>query len=155
MVNGFKTTLKELLTDNGFNATSFSRAIGVNMFVVRKWLNEVKDVKLKSLIKIADFFGCSLEYLCGKSDVLLTYEPQPLPPFDERIKTVLHSCGKTSYRLLTDTAIAPSQYHGWLHGTMPMLTTLETIAEYLNGTLDYLVGRQSSKETFIFSSLYT
>lgn len=145
VVNAFKTTLKELMSDNGYNAPSFGRDIGVNMFVVRKWLNEVKDVKLKSLIKIAEFFDCSLEYLCGKSDVLLTYKPQPLPPFCERIKTVLHNCGKSSYRLLKDTRIAPSQYHCWLHGTIPMLTTLETISDYLNITLDYLVGRQGFK----------
>lgn len=145
VVNGFKATLNELLIDNGFNATSLSKAIGVNMFVVRKWLNEVKDVKLKSLIKVADYFNCSLEYLCGKTDVVLSYSPQPLPPFDEWIKTVLQSCGKTSYRLLTDTHISPSQYNSWLHRTMPMLTTLEVIAEYLNVNLDYVVGRQREK----------
>lgn len=145
VVEGFKTTLNELLSDNGFNATSLGRAMGVNVFVVHKWLKQVKDVKLKSLIKIADYFGCSLEYLCGKSDVLLSYEPQPLPPFGEWIKIVLHSCGKTSYRLLTDTHISPSQYNGWLHGAIPMLTTLEVISEYLNVSLDYVVGRQSAK----------
>lgn len=62
MVNGFKTTLKELMSDSGYNAVRLGNAIGVNMFVVRKWLDKVKDVKLKSLLKIADFFGCSLEY---------------------------------------------------------------------------------------------
>lgn len=43
VVNGFKTTLKELMSDNGLSATSLGRAIGVNMFVVRKWLNEIED----------------------------------------------------------------------------------------------------------------
>ena len=145
VVKGFKATLKELMEDNDLNPTGLGRAIGVNMFVVRKWLYEVKDVKPKSLIKVADYFGCSLEYLCGKTDVLLSYEPQPLPAFGEWIKTVLHSCDKTSYRLFGDTKIAPSQYNAWSHGTMPMLTTLEKLAEYLNVTLDYLVGRQSSR----------
>lgn len=141
VVNGVKATLKELMSDNGLNATSFAKAVNVNVFVVRKWLNRVKDFKLKSLVKVADFFGCSLEYLCGKSDVFLSYRPQPMPPFNEWIKNVLRICGKSSYRLLSDTSISPSQYNSWLHGTMPLLTSLEVVVEYLNVTLDYLVGR--------------
>ena len=145
MISGFKATLKELMSDNGFNVASFSRAAGVNLFVVHKWLNDVKDIKLKSLVKVADFFECSLEYLCGKSDLRLTYVPQVMPPFCEWIKSFLKSNGKSSYRLLIDTNISPSQYNSWLHGTMPMLTTLEIIAEYLNVSLDCLVGRQREK----------
>lgn len=146
VVKGFKTSLSEMMADNGLSPTALGRAMGVNMFVVRKWLYEVKDVKLKSLVKIADFFGCSLEYLCGKTDVFSTAEvARPLPPFGERIKVVLRECGKTSYKLLKDTPVAASQYNGWLHGTEPMLTTLELLAEYLNVTLDYLVGRPGTK----------
>ncbi len=145
VVNGFKTTLAELMSENGHSATSLGRAIDVNMFVVRKWLMRVKDVKLKSLIKIVNYFGCSLEYLCGKTDEIITYKPQPLPPFRDWLKTVLHNCNKSSYKLINDTKISSSQYNSWLHGGMPMLTTLETVAEYLDVTLDYLVGRHADK----------
>ncbi len=145
VVKGFKASLGELMADKGLSPTGLGRAMGVNMFVVRKWLYDVRDVKLRSLVKIADFFGCSLEYLCGKTDVFLSYEPRPLPPFASHIKTVLRECGKSSYRLLKDTRIAPSQYNEWLHGSTPKLTTLELLAEYLDVTLDFLVGRQETR----------
>lgn len=140
---GFKNTFNELLTERNVSLKELSERLCTIPSVVSEWKNKLVDVKLKSLVKIADYFNCSLEYLCGKTAVYLDYEPKPCPAFGERITKVLKECKYSSYKLFKNTSIKPAQYHHWRTGTEPLLSSLEVIAEKLEITLDYLIGRDS------------
>lgn len=96
---------------------------------------------MESIIKLVDYFNCSIEYLCGNTLTVLEFEPKPCPPFGDWMQMVLKHCGKTSYQLFKETSIKSSQYYYWRKGAMPLLTSLDVIASYLDITLDYLVGR--------------
>ncbi len=142
IVEKFTNSLNDIIVERGYNTTSLSQAMGVDKILVHKWRRNGKDVKLKTLIKLADFFDCSIEYLCGKTDVCLDYTPnREILPFGVRIKQVLAECHVSAYSLLENTTIKRSQYQHWKDGIEPRLSSLETIAEYLSITIDYLVGR--------------
>ncbi len=141
IVTKFTNSLNDLVSERGYDIKGFAQDLGVSKYLVYKW-REGKDVKLKTLIKLADFFDCSIEYLCGKTDVCLDYTPnKEILPFGVRIKQVLAECHVSAYRLLENTTIKRSQYQHWKDGIEPRLSSLETIAEYLSITIDYLVGR--------------
>lgn len=141
ILTSFRETFNELLLERDITVKRLSEDIGKSPIVVLRWKNQNKDLKLKSLITLADYFNCSLEFLCGKTDVALDYVPKPCPAFAEWLPTVLVSCNKTSYQLFKHTGIKASQFHYWKTGTEPLLSSLEILSEYLTVTLDYLVGR--------------
>lgn len=138
---GFRNTFNYLLNDSGKSIAAIGRDLGTSPYVIMKWKKQAVDPKEKTLIKLADYFNCSIEYLCGKTNEYLDYEPRSCPAFGERIVDVLKSSGWSSYKLFKETKISPAQYHGWRTGTEPLLSSLEAIAEALDVTLDYLVGR--------------
>ena len=138
---GFKNTFNELLCEKDISAKEAGRLLNTLPSVVSKWKNKAEDLKLKSVIKIADFFDCSLEFLCGHTAEQLNYTPQLCPPFGERIVTVLHECNCSSYKLFKSKIVSPAQYQHWRTGTEPLLSSVAKIANYLNVTIDYLVGR--------------
>lgn len=141
VISGFKDTFNELLKESDKTIKQVSIELNTSPFVVLKWKHKLTDVKLKSLIKLADYFDCSVEFLCGKTKRQKDFEPRRCPPFGERMVKVLKEKGCSTYRLFKDTAIKPAQYHHWRKGTEPLLSSLETVAEYLGVTLDYLIGR--------------
>lgn len=138
---GFKNTFNELLQDRDIGVIKLSMQLHMLPSIVSKWKNSLVDLKLKSLIKLVDFFDCSLDYICGRSNMVLDYNPKVCPKFGERIVTVLKACNCSSYKLFQNTSIKPAQYHHWRTGTEPLLSSLGIIADYLGITLDYLVGR--------------
>lgn len=60
--------LNALLKENGYNPNSLSIRIGVSPSAIRKWLNSDADLVLANILKIADLFDCSLDYIAGRSD---------------------------------------------------------------------------------------
>ena len=142
----FTNSLNELIEEGGYGTTSFARAIGVDKVIVHRWRRYGKDVRLNTLLKLADFFDCSIEYLCGKTDERLDYTPvKELPPLGEHIKKVLATCGVSAYRMMCDTGIKRAQYQHWREGSLPRLSSVETVAKYLSVTIDYLIGRDGGK----------
>ncbi len=141
IVNRFKTVFGELIEQSGLGIVGVAREMKVSRYMLYKWLHVAKDMRLPSLVKIADYFDCSLEYLCGKADVRLEYVPQPLPEFSSRLREVLREKNMSAYRMFRETNIVSTQLHQWTHGITPALNTLEKIAVCLSVTLDYLVGR--------------
>lgn len=140
---GLRERLNELIEYSGKTEKELSKALGTSCGVISKWRRGDIDPKLRSVIKLADFFECSLEYMCGKTEYDTYYERKDVERFGERLPKVLKACNKTAYRLIKDTRITSAQYAHWRKGIEPLLSSAEEIAEYLGITLDYLVGRDN------------
>ncbi len=140
----FRRTLNELIDEKGLTTKELSHELQISYFVLLKWKNHYRNPRLGSLLKLADYFNCSIEFLCGKTTEFLNYVPNRIcPKFGDRIDSILKQCNNTAYQLFKNTSIKNSQYHYWKKGSEPVLTSLEAIAEYLGITIDYLVGRDS------------
>ena len=72
--NIFHERLTELMIEKGLNTVSLAAAIGVSDETVRRWKNGERDILLSQLVKLADYFHCSLDFLAGRSDVVLDYQ---------------------------------------------------------------------------------
>lgn len=96
---------------------------------------------MSHLIAIADYFNCSLDYLVGRSDTYLDYVPKECPPFYEYLRELLAKRKVTKYRVNTDTRIKSSHFVDWKKGADPQLYSLVELADYLDISIDVLVGR--------------
>ena len=67
--------------------------------------------------------------------------------FAERVKAVLNSKGITQKTLLEDLNLGKNQFSYWNKtGSTPNGFTVEKIAEYLDVSVDYLLGKTDEKE---------
>ena len=64
----FVERLSELLAEAGLNRKQFAEKCGIPYTTVIGWttLNRLPDYS--SLVKIADFFDCAIDYLAGRQD---------------------------------------------------------------------------------------
>lgn len=61
----FGARLKELREEKGVSMIELARAIGVSDAAVCKWENGVAEPKLGYIIRLAEYFDCSIDYISG------------------------------------------------------------------------------------------
>ena len=74
----FKERLKQLRKELGLTQEEFAEKIGYTRTAVSAWEIGRNEPSNNDTIKLADFFGVSIDYLLGKSDVR-NPEPQDDP----------------------------------------------------------------------------
>lgn len=60
--------IKKLRMARGLNQVEFAKILGVSKQCVSNWENDNVMPSIEMLLKIADFFGVSTDYLLGRSD---------------------------------------------------------------------------------------
>ena len=60
--------IKELRLENKLSQLALSRAIGVDKRAIIFWEQEVNEPKASYIIRLAQFFGVSSDYLLGLED---------------------------------------------------------------------------------------
>lgn len=138
---GFADRLAELMAEHALTTVSLGAALGVSDETVRRWRKGERSILLPQLVRLADYFHCSLDFLAGRTETYLDYRPQAMPPFFDQLRAVMAEKGATRYALVKALPIYDSYFTNWKHGKSPNLLTLILLADYLDVTVDHLVGR--------------
>lgn len=143
IIETFGERLSELLSQNDKITTDkLGETLDIGGSTIRCWLENRNSPLLSNAITIADYFNCSLDFLCGRSETIIDFAPKPAPPFYQRLLAVLDEYKITRYKLIKEKIVPQTNFIGWSRGADPHLYSLIDIADYLEITLDYLVGRE-------------
>jgi transcriptional regulator with XRE-family HTH domain len=66
--NCFKDNLKSLRIEKGLGQVKLAELLGVSKSSISYWENGVQEPTMSALIKMAKFFGVSIDYLVGLED---------------------------------------------------------------------------------------
>lgn len=144
-INSFANSINELMIDNAPTYHGLADKIQVSHETVRLWRNGKAFPSLSAMLRLADYAGCSLEFLVGRTTERLTYTPLMLPPFYDRLREVMSMRHISRYSIVKSTSIYDSYFTNWRKGADIILHTLIVLADYLDCTLDYLVGRDGGE----------
>ncbi len=138
----FAERLNELMLESDLNATAVAKKLCVDKSTISRYLSEEIAPTMQNAISIADLFNCSLDFLLGLSDDNLIKDFKECPPFGERLEQILKRKGKTKYALKKQTEISQSLLYYWTTGRFaPSIDNIVKIAEFLDCSVDYLIGR--------------
>jgi len=68
MLSKFNQVFRELKKESGLSDKKLGELLGVSHSTICRWENGQSDIKSNDLIKVAQFFGVTLEYLVGLED---------------------------------------------------------------------------------------
>ena len=136
----FAEKLNDLMKENDLNAERLGKLSGITSQQIRRYAHG-KDIYLSTLLRLVDYFKCSLDYISSRSNTYIDFTPKECPPFMEWLPTVIKECGKTTYQIFEYTQIKSSYFAGWRKGSEPLLSSLVILADYLDCSLDRLIGR--------------
>ena len=64
----FAERLRELRMEKGLFSMALGKAVGVSDATIIRWENNQNDIKAEQLVKVAEFFAVSSDYLIGMED---------------------------------------------------------------------------------------
>lgn len=67
----FGARLKKLRLDNRLRQDQFARLVGVERSTVSLWENDLRQPAYQTLVRIAEVFGVSTDYLLGRANSAL------------------------------------------------------------------------------------
>ncbi len=140
----FNETLKELFEDNGLNKLRFQKSTGISAHTVWGWESKKYYPAPKTVMKIADYFKCSSDYLFG-----LTDKREGFVPKENRIEFIFLFDKLEKENNLNDNRIAKFCNIGnaavakWRRfRRLPTTEILLKLTELFHCSLEYLLGRE-------------
>ena len=142
----FAETLGYLMNDANVNESQLADGLEMETATISRYLHAEYAPSLKSLIRFADYFHCSTDYLLGRKPEYKKIDFQPCPEFSSQLKTLLKERkekGLSGKTFCEDLNISESSLYDWKSGKrQPSLANILKIADYLHCSVDYLLGRE-------------
>ncbi len=137
----FKSVLKDLMQDSQINITTLALKTKLSQGQICLYLKGIILPSAKSLVKLSDYFNCSIDFLLDRTDNK-TRNPKSLnnETFKGRLDNLLKENKITAYKLSKDCEFSKSLYYDWRKGSLPAAQQLLTIANYFDISADYLLG---------------
>lgn len=83
----FRDRFVELLQSKDVSAYKLSKESGIDEASISRWKKGAELPSVDNLIKLAAYFGCSVDYLLGISDDPMPYSAFPKSEFDDDLIT--------------------------------------------------------------------
>lgn len=90
--------LKFLREEKGLFQSDIAKILGISIAAVGFYENEKRDMSPDTIIKLAEYFGVTTDYLLGKSDVR-----NPAQQIDDILNEAMIGMSKEEYDKLTET----------------------------------------------------
>lgn len=137
----FTEMLKELMTDQNLSARGLAKLIGIGDTDIGTWLSGEYMPSTVNVIKLADFFHCSVDYLLGLSDKKDSGPRTVKADFLTRLKLLMENSGLSKNKLAKECGFYGATVTKWEQGKMPGPETLVKLATVFGCSIDYLLGR--------------
>lgn len=144
----FPERLRQLRTEVDLTQQQLADIVGTTQQNIAFWETGRQRPKQPSLIKLANYFNVSIDYLLvGKAQA-----EEKLSVFPERLKQLRVEAKLTQQQMAEAFNIKQPTYAQWETGrTKPKGETLEKFADFFNVSTDYLLGKtQPKKELSVF-----
>jgi len=138
----FAERLKDFMIEKDVDTTALIDIAKVNRTSVNNYLAGNRFPSIDALVRIADKFECTTDYLLGISDNNEKTAFKECPPFNERLQYLFKNSDKTKADLQRKSNIAESAIYYWLNGKhKPQVYDLVKIAEFFECSVDFVLGR--------------
>lgn len=146
MLDVFANRLAEFMRDENLSQRKLSCLINCQSKSLRYWLNGKYYPRHDFLVRLAELFHASIDYLLGLTDV----DEERYEKFNvdyqkhliDKLSCYMKRKGITFYKLAKSLEIGQTTLKRWfLKGSMPETTVLIRISKLLGESLDDLFGR--------------
>ncbi len=139
----FSERLGELMFDAGKTQAQLAESLGCSQSSISRYLSGEALPTLDMTVKLADYFCCTTDFILGLKAENDGEKFGTPAPFGERLLKICREKGMSRYRLQKLTDISESVMRYWVQGkTSPSLLNVVLIAEKLEVSVDYLLGRE-------------
>jgi transcriptional regulator with XRE-family HTH domain len=141
----FAERITELKEEYNLSNLQFEKICGCKNQSISSWLTKGVYPKLVNLMRLSDYFNCSIDYILGLTDNKYLSRREIPIPFLTRISELLTKNHISEYALAKACDFNRSSFVNWRkRNLLPQTECLIRIAEYFNCSVEYLLGLSDS-----------
>lgn len=145
----FKRRFIELIGDLDCKKSEIPKLLNIDYNVYIKIAEFGTIPKPVVLMRIADRFNVSVEYLLGRTDNPYFFKAETVSTFLERYRALKSENNLTDYAIAQKLHITTSYTTNWKNKKyMPSIINLIELSEAFKVSIDYLLGRTDDREKF-------
>lgn len=134
--------LKDLMAEAEIKVSALAQITGIDSSTILTLLRGDGLPYVDTLVKLADYFKCSTDYLLGLTDQLSEEEFKQRPPFSEQLTFLLNHYKISKYKLEKQTGLSEKTVNRWHNGkTEPSVDSLIRLSECFDCSVDFILGR--------------
>lgn len=138
----FSDMLDSLMFEHEINATQLANAVGIDPTCIMRYLHCKRTPSVENLVKLADYFGCTTDFLLGREAENYVTTFYPCPPFSEHLKVLKEQFNCPWWQIYKTAHITSSRFYEWKNGKRtPTLDCVVMIADGFGCTVDFVIGR--------------
>ena len=143
----FQKKFQAIVEDSDYKRSELVKLIPISQSSLSNALTYGIIPSTKTLVKIADFFNVSINYLLGKTDAEDFFKSSTTNTFLSRFESLCLEKQVTHYRVASDCFFDKSSISKWFSKNfIPELEIIELLCDYFKVTPDYLLGRSDYKD---------
>ena len=132
------------MQEHNLNAPAAAKLIGTDRTNITRYLRGERLPHYDIFTKLIEFFDVSADVLLGRLDYCDVKEFHPVQPFGTTLRRVLEETKTSQYRVIKDLHISQATMYYWLlNNRLPNVENMDKLADYLDVSIDYLLGRIS------------
>ena len=144
IMSEFVERLEGLMFERGVNKKMLAQEAQINATCISHYLLGKRFPTVESLLKLADYFHRSTDFLLGREEENCNLTFKQCPPFSERLAVLKEEAGGSAQSFYRGLHISKTCYYSWLSGERkPTLDNIITLATNLDCRVDYILGRES------------
>lgn len=129
-----KRSVEEIAMDMGFK----------NRNILNSWMRGENIPRLYNAVRLANYYGCSLDYLFGRSQDFGKPPFKDIAPFVTQLRKMLKFKQIKQVTLMNDLNLTHGHLYNWFKpNANPIMDSIIRLADYFGVSLDFLVGREN------------
>ena len=142
IMSKFAENLFALMEEHNIKAPALGKILKTDRTNITRYLRGERLPKYLGFIAFLEYFNVSADVLLGRREYCDVGTFQPVQPFGTTLRRILEETKTTQYRVIKDLQISQATMYFWLlNKRLPTLEKLDALADYLDVSIDYLLGR--------------
>lgn len=142
-IKNFPDNFTDLFLNTNLTKHQFAKEVGIDHYQITGYLQGTIPIT-RSIVKICDYFNCSIDYMLGLSDCFAYPNMQKgfkKECFFPEYQRLLKANNKTHYLLSKEKIVTATKQSLWKKGGLPKFEVIIAIAYELGGSIDKMLGR--------------
>ncbi len=139
--------LKELRKGLQLSQEELAKKINTSQRNIGRWENGENEPSATFVKNLAEFFGCTTDYLLGlEDDCNITQKKKIFTTFQKQLKDLINEkCNGRQIEITKHTGIPQSVISNYfIRQSLPSAEYLIKLADFFGCTTDYLLGREDN-----------
>lgn len=141
-LSNFSEILDSLLFERELTPLQVASSIGTDITCITRYLRNQRKPSIENLVKLADLFQCSTDFLLGRESENYVSVFYPCPPFAEQLKVLQKHFKCPWWSFYKNAHVSSSRFYEWKNGKRtPSLDCVIALADGFACTVDFILGR--------------